>query len=538
MRALPGVRAMMLVSCAASLLSALAGCSDAGVPFATAPAAPDPEPVPTPEETPLFTTEHFEYYQQEGAAPVCAEAAAEWLERYYAAYSSFVGVELPPGKRIKYFHVANRASLNEKVGCELADGCAKGLAVGSLLAILPHELVHAVASLHNRAPSLFSEGLAEVLSCSSIADTAGEVEMTVALEELVESNAFAAIDDKNELIGAYGASKSFVRYLIDQYGAPAFLSFYGVGPHDGTRAQIAEAFASSFGVGLDEAFADWRARPTAHHDEVCLRVTECASTMPSLVDGDVHLRCGPTGDLSFNRDALLRFEVPEGGRLPRFRTTPVKTNPAVSSLMELYRCDGGQVLGFPEHTAGLQFDDDGELQFDPAQPSSELAFDVPAGNYLARFVSHTEADVHVDVEDQPSPMRGAGCAPAAQPLALGRDFQTTLGSRWAERPCDGPWCPGAGFDVSVGAPGGVLEVQAPVILDVETNFAPEKLYVCTEPCPANPSDCEVLVLDTEQGSKVRTQQTFASGTVLYLGAPYAPDSERLTIKMRVVPPER
>ena len=129
-------------------------------------------------------------------------------------------------------------------------------------------------------------------------------------------------------------------------------------------------------------------------------------------------------------------------------------------------------------------------------------------------------------------MRNTPCQAAEEPLALDDKHQTTLTSRWIERPCDGPWCPGQGWDVSIGGPGGALEAQA-LLVSGEANFSPGELYVCSEPCPEDTSHCEILTLDTQNGTRVRSNQTFEPGTVLHLGAPAAPYAGHFAVRLRV-----
>lgn len=128
-------------------------------------------------------------------------------------------------------------------------------------------------------------------------------------------------------------------------------------------------------------------------------------------------------------------------------------------------------------------------------------------------------------------MRSTPCEPAEEPLALDDKHPTTLTTRWIERPCQGPWCPGQSWDVSIGTTRGALEAQ---VISSEPNFSPGELYICSESCPEDTSNCEVLALDPE-GRPVRSTQTFEPGAVLHLGAPAAPFADHFAVWLRVAP---
>src|SRR4051812_42826864 len=63
-----------------------------------------------PAFTKLFTSDHFDYYVEQGATPPC-DGVDQWLERYYSANAKFLGAELPPGERIQYYLGQSPASL-------------------------------------------------------------------------------------------------------------------------------------------------------------------------------------------------------------------------------------------------------------------------------------------------------------------------------------------------------------------------------------------------------------------------------------------
>ena len=489
-----------------------------------------------PRFTKLFTSDHFVYYVEEGVDPPC-DGTREWIEHFYSVNAKFMGATLAPGARIEYHYAPNGFS-----GVCPADvsGCTFGTTIYSKQPAHAHEIVHANASLVGDAPALFSEGLAEVLSCGRTGDIGGAIDLSDPIESLVETAAFRGY--KKIKYGPYGTSAVFVRYLIDRFGSSRFFSFYARAPSDGGRQEIEEAFQAEMGVRLDDAFSDWRTKPPPYFGDRCLRLMECDPSIPALAghpaagsgaggDVEVALGCGPNAALPVLREAILRFEVPED-RIVHLTTEPVLSDPQSIPRVKFYRCGGGDVVGTGNATSGRVAGADGAFHVDPARPGAAFALDVPPGEYVAWFDANeigVEARVRVDLAEQPSPMRSAACQAAEEPLALDDKHPTRLASRWIERPCQGPWCPGQSWDVSIGATGGALEV-----VSCGAEFSPGEIYICSDPCPEDASECEVLVLDPE-GGRVQSKQIFEPGAVLHLGAPAAVYADRFVVQLRVAP---
>ena len=480
------------------------------------------------EFTQRFTTEHFVYYVEEGAETPC-DATADWLERYYSANAKFLGATLPPGERIEYYLAASR----ETLGCSSphAWACTQGtMGVASTVRaqapVHAHELVHANSLLLGEPPVLFMEGIAVVLSCSLGSDGDTMVDTSDPIELLVESEAFAWWLEEHGT-SAYPASASFVRYLLDNFGKDRFLSFYARAPLGGSRAEIDEVFRDEIGIGLDDAFADWRTRPPLHYGDLCLRIMDCDSSTPPLVDEDLAFSCGPTeGYGPFGLvEAIRRMSVPESRIVHITSETEVQPDAKAIPMAYLYGCSGGEAIGTSWLIGGFPGTTTGSVK-------RSLALDVPPGEYVAWFIASPGARVQLDVEERGSPMRDAACQPAEEPLPLDDEHQTLLTSRWSERECNGPWCPGKAWDVSIGGKGGALEVQPPLSLDQRT---PSELYICSESCPQDASSCEIVPIDVVNLQPVRSTQTFAPGTVLHLGAPAAPDAAYFTMRLRVAP---
>ena len=234
------------------------------------------------------------------------------------------------------------------------------------------------------------------------------------------------------------------------------------------------------------------------------------------------------------QDAVLRLEVPKD-RIVRLTTEPVPAEPQVIPAVNFYRCAGGDVIGTSKQTADMVVGADHALHIDPARPGASFALDVPPGEYVAWFRSSRKAgaaQIHVDVADQLSPMRNTACQGAEQPLALDDKHPTVLASRWVERPCQGPWCPGQSWDVSIGPTGGALEAR---VMGAGAELSPGALYICSEPCPGDASLCEVLDLDPANPQPARSKQTFQPGAVVHLGAPAAPFADHFAVQLRLTP---
>jgi hypothetical protein len=256
---------------------------------------------------------------------------------------------------------------------------------------------------------------------------------------------------------------------------------------------------------------------------------DCDPSMPPLVDEDVALGCGPTesyGEYGL-AEAIRRFSVPEDRTIHITTEMDVQPDAGIVPKVSLYRCSGGDVIGSSAPAGGLPWSTPTDVV------KRSFALDVPPGEYVAWFIADRGSRVHVDVEERGSPMRDAACQPADEPLLLDDERQTLLTSRWTERPCNGPWCPGKGWDVSIGGKGGALQVHA--LLSRKAEHSPTELYICSEPCPQDPSSCEIIPIDVANMQPVRSIQTFAPGTVLHLGAPAAPDGAHFVVLLSVGP---
>ncbi len=231
-----------------------------------------------------------------------------WLEHHYVALSSFLGVDLPGGRKIDVVVIADPAELADtcRSGGVAVDGCADGTAAFAIAPFHPHELVHAYASLLGDPPFFFQEGLAEVIGCGE-KGSAPPVERPSDVRTILTTEGFRGLPP-GELARAYGVAAELTRHLVDVHGREAFLAFYGsIGREAGLDA-IDAAMQAHLGASLDTVLDGYAASPPRAPGELCLRVAECAAPP---IDGDgAALACGvgvhPLTLFFPNVDALSR----------------------------------------------------------------------------------------------------------------------------------------------------------------------------------------------------------------------------------------
>ncbi len=492
-------------------LSALCGCTD------------------QPVFEKLFSTDHFDYYVEVGAEPPC-DGTGEWLERYYKANAKFFGAELPAGDKIEYYLVDSDGSM-AAVGCPSLGGCAQTTRIYDLFPLTPHEVVHANAYLIGEPPAVFQEGLAEVLGCRTISYDA-PLDTTHPIENLLETHVFTEWRVKHGY-GVYRTAANFVRYLIDTFGVTSFLKFYANTKRDATCPEIESSFQKEFGADIYETLANWRKLPAPLPGDMCLRLMECDSTMPLLDNGELDFKCGPWGGFGPISEAVVRLPIADG-IVKQIDSKPSQLEPIKISSASYYRCEGGNLGAMGEVTFGMLWDNKRNIIVDPHRSSLHHVLDAPPGDYVAWFMSPAETQIHVEVEDSGSPMR-EGCTPGVSPLPLMNNQELVLTTRWSDHACSGFWCPGHSWDVVIGSEGAIgwdplfnNGAMAP--------FIPEKLYLCSDPCPTDPNACETLTLDADTGKPAQSKQTFTPGTIVHIGAPLAPLKEHFSVRMRLVPP--
>jgi hypothetical protein len=248
--------------------------------------------------------------------------------------------------------------------------------------------------------------------------------------------------------------------------------------------------------------------------------------------------CDPYGfgKLSESKSGIFRFHI-DNDRPMQVITAPHITDPQAWSSVNFLSCSGGSALPFASATADFHIEGKPvAITVDPVRTKRRFVFDAPAGDYFVRFGAYNSiASIRAEMVDAMSPMR-ATCAPAVEPLLMVESETIVLSSRWMNRECNGFWCPGYNWDVKIGPKGGAIEVL-PWTTEGRVMFSPPKVYLCSDPCPTNTNQCEMLVFDAEASSKVvQSKQVFAPGTVVFIGAPLASYQEHFALQMRIVSP--
>jgi len=188
-----------------------------------------------------------------------------------------------------------------------------------------------------------------------------------------------------------------------------------------------------------------------------------------------------------------------------------------------------------DFVSGFRFDARLGLYVDPMRPSRRFVLDVPPGDYVAWFSAQEQTETQTESIQSSSPMRDS-CTAATDPLMLRAKEDVVVTSRWTERPCNGFWCPGHGWDVAVGPTGGTIHIA---MYRMSAEVLPDQIYLCSDPCPTEATQCETLMQDYYEDQPLgtfRSKQEFAPGTIVHVGAPVDPMKEHFSVRMLLIPP--
>ncbi len=471
----------------------------------------------------IFSTEHFNYYVAEDVKHEPCDGAKVWLEHSYEGMSQLLGVTLPPGQKIEYHYDGG----HDMPQCINGFPCAIGTTIYSSQYIGQRDIALALANFVGDPPLIFQEGLTEVLGCVRSSDSQGPLERSEpVLDWNIESKDFEWWAEHNG-IPMTSTAGTFVRQLIDTHGLEKFLSFYAKAPRNGTRSEIDAVFEQEFGVTLKEEIIAWRWRPMPLPGDICIRATECEANVPLLPNGQIDLECGPEG---YGNQGVFRFQIGEN-QAAQIVTAPHVSDPQVLPSVTLHRCSGGNAMVSAMTTSGFKAGPNKTLIIDPEYPNHQFLLDAPAGDYVAWFWAMDPVSIDIQSTGLPSPMRD-GCTPAAEPVLLEKGRALSLSSRWTERACQGFWCPGRSWDVKIGPTGGSLRA-GPFTFDGRPLYSPNNIYVCSNPCPTTLDQCEQLVFNQNGEISAKSQQVFAPGTVVHVGAPLSPYPEHFQLLMRL-----
>ena len=204
------------------------------------------------ERKEVHRTSRVTYYAAKGHS-VDVKRTEAFLDRLAALFGP-----TPDGWRVQYHlhdskHVVHPESGLSAYGVTDLDT----LRIDSVRAYHPHELVHAVTGRLGRPPLVFAEGLAVALT-SQGRRGGGDLDQ-VALTALAASRGLRPFLDRfaeQNPEAAYAVAGSLVGYLLDQYGADAFVAFLRGCDVDSSRYEA--AFQRAYGRTVARATLEWQ----------------------------------------------------------------------------------------------------------------------------------------------------------------------------------------------------------------------------------------------------------------------------------------
>lgn len=264
--------------------------------------APACEQYDLPEE--WVETEHFRYYYR-AEDPPCP-MVLERLETHYDILTSYLGVTLPEGQRIHYYKFVDAEDFYANAPCSRGSACYQpsNHKIFTYEQVQTHEMLHAYTMTLGKAPALFSEGIAEALSCSFWTDLRPLIPGDFPIESLLENKDFRDSD-----LGAYPyqVAGSFTLFLLERFGVDAWRSFYSRLSLDTSAATIAEQAEQVFGEPFADTITAWRETLSQPYwrGDWCLE--HCSGDPPALV---LDASAIVTGEVSCTSQ-VIPVDVPE-----------------------------------------------------------------------------------------------------------------------------------------------------------------------------------------------------------------------------------
>jgi len=236
-----------------------------------------------------WTSPHFQYAAWPDDDTTCAEVV-DLLEEHWAFWHTELGLPDLGRRAITYLKARDSNDLVAADCPASAGGCTNGTTIVSVSLFDKHELIHAYFGETMTPPvDLFAEGVAVALSC----DAGGFVAPSPvpSWRDVLQPEQGSA-----EWVSLYPLGGQLVSYLIERFGASTFVAFYRAIGSLTDADTIAEHFGATYGVSLDEAWA----QATGTTAVTCLNRWEC-SRPPIVPDGAPH-----TGQLVCDRNLVPR----------------------------------------------------------------------------------------------------------------------------------------------------------------------------------------------------------------------------------------
>lgn len=242
-------------STAAALCVCLSACGDSPTgPSAAAPAL-----------TQMTTSAHYIFRSAPGD-----NVDVAWQEQYYEWV--IAALQLAPSPPLEYHKYRDRAHLKAITGRETNGFAEPGtMRFHTIWPIDNHEGVHTlVLQQIGHPPALFNEGVAVAHSTNlargwlvprwsgtevhQLAKNYAATGQLPALSSLLRSTGFFDFDTNI----TYPCAGSFVRYLIDSHGLPAFKSYVRTATFDDPAATTETRFEAAYSRPLSSIWDEWR----------------------------------------------------------------------------------------------------------------------------------------------------------------------------------------------------------------------------------------------------------------------------------------
>jgi hypothetical protein len=199
----------------------------------------------------VWDSPHFAYHTRIGEQPVCEDVVAT-LEQHFSSIQRMFGFDWPNGRTIHYYKFTSQTDFVANSPCPAGSAaCTSGNHVYSYHVFEQHELVHAYFWPFGLPPPVVAEGTAVALVCNRPIPEAPSLSLADAMR--VQD----ALSDQR----VYDTGARLVRYLLEAYGAEAFLRFYSRLRQPSAFEALDRSMRSEFDVGADEVWAKALAAP-------------------------------------------------------------------------------------------------------------------------------------------------------------------------------------------------------------------------------------------------------------------------------------
>jgi len=347
-------------------LSAVLGCGGSA-------AGPDPR----------WTSAHFRYFADSDDPGPCS-SVTDLLEQHFAAMQSYLGFDWPASKTVDYDKFRDANAFRTNSTCQAPQvACESAGTVQSTITFDEHELIHAYLSPSGRAPALFEEGVAVVLTWRSMVCN---TPANAAAPELSWADAIR-IGDPNTDGRIYLSGARLVAHLLRRYDPHLFMRLYRALPRTATPELVSDQMMSIYGKSGDELWANAVADAVANAD--CVPAWPCARDALPLDGSAAHLAASCAG-------------IDHDQRTFRLTATSNLFLSATADTLELFACD-------PDAPPP-------PVSFFPIWDGPERSglINLGPGNYFLDFFNYP-TDLALSIPDG-SPT-GTDCA-ALQPLPL------------------------------------------------------------------------------------------------------------------------